>query len=172
MKDRGKGFTFLELLITLVIIFLLASIVTPLSRVAVKRGKEIELRHHLRILRQAIDQFKEDWDRDGSRLIGLLCQKNQLTCKDEGVVSLHGYPKDLETLLEVELSSLEAEVRGAPLKRYLRRIPKDPMTESGEWGLRCYVDDPDTDSWCGEDVFDVFSQSEAKALDGTTYREW
>lgn len=170
-KDR-KGVTLLELLITIAIIFILASIAMPLSRVTVKRGKEIELRHHLRVMREAIDQFKKDWDREGSRLIGILCQKNQMTCKDEEVVSIYGYPKTLETLLEVELTGEEATVKGITKKRYLRRIPMDPLTRSSEWGLRCYTDEPDVDSWCGDDVFDVYTQSSETALDGTKYRDW
>jgi general secretion pathway protein G len=162
--------TLLELLITIAIIFILASIITPISRVTVKRGKEIELRQHLRMMREAIDQFKKDWDREADRLIGLACQKNQLTCKE--VSSIYGYPKTLETLLEVELSGQEAAVKGITKKRYLRRIPIDPMTQSNEWGLRCYTDDPDASTWCGDDVFDVYTKSPLTALDGTKYRDW
>jgi general secretion pathway protein G len=169
-RNNQKGVTLLELLITIAIIFILASIATPISRVAVKRGKEIELRQHLRIMREAIDQFKKDWDREGDRLIGLTCQKNQLTCKE--VSSIYGYPKTLETLLEVKLTGAEATVRGITIKRYLRRIPVDPITQSNEWGLRCYADDPDVNNWCGDDVFDVYTKSPLTALDGTQYRDW
>jgi general secretion pathway protein G len=170
MRNNRKGVTLLELLITLAIIFILASIVTPISRVTIKRGKEIELRHHLRIMREAIDQFKKDWDREADRLIGLACQKNQTTCKE--ISSVYGYPKTLETLLEVELSGAEATIKGTTKKRYLRRIPMDPITRSNEWGLRCYTDEPDKDSWCGDDVFDMYSKSAGTALDGTKYRDW
>ncbi len=170
MRNNQKGVTLLELLITLAIIFILASIVTPISRMTIKRGKEIELRHHLRVMREAVDQFKKDWDREGDRLIGLTCQKNQLTCKD--ISSIYGYPKTLETLLEVELSGAEATIKGMTKKRYLRRIPTDPMTKSSEWGLRCYTDEPDVDNWCGDDVFDVYSKSTGTALDGTKHRDW
>ena len=170
MKEKRTGVTLLELLITIAIIFILASIVTPLSRVTVKRGKELELRQHLRQMREAIDQFKKDWDREGDRLIGQVCQKNQLTCKE--VSSIYGYPKTLETLLEMDLTGQEATVKGTTKRRYLRRIAGDPLTQSSEWGLRCYKDEPDVENWCGDDVYDVYSKSPETALDGTKYREW
>jgi general secretion pathway protein G len=170
MRENKRGVTLLELLITIAIIFILASIVTPLSRITVKRGKEIELRQHLRIMRGAIDQFKNDWDREGDRLIGQVCQKNQLTCKE--VSSTYGYPQSLDMLLEVDLSGEEATVKGTTKKRYLRRIPVDPIIQSNEWGLRCYKDEPEVESWCGDDVFDVYSKSPGTALDGTNYRDW
>ncbi len=170
MRNNQKGVTLLELLITLAIIFILASIATPISRVTIKRGKEIELRHHLRIMRDAIDQFKKDWDREGDKLNGPLCLNNKTTCKE--VSGVYGYPKTLETLLEVELSGEVATIKGITKKRYLRRIPTDPMAKSNEWGLRCYTDEPDADNWCGDDVFDVYSKSTGTALDGTKYRDW
>ncbi|MEW6682059.1 MAG: type II secretion system protein [Nitrospirota bacterium] len=165
-----RGVTFLELLATMAIIMILVSVAMPLSKITAKRAKEVELRQALRELRTAIDRFKDDWNRDGDRLIGPLCQSNQLSCKD--VVSVNGYPKTLETLLLVELSGEAANIKGATVRRYLRTIPKDPMTEESEWSLRCYTDDPDETSWCGEDVFDVHSASEKTGLDGTPYREW
>ncbi len=170
MTSNVKGVTLLELLITIAIIFILASIAAPISKVTIKRGKEIELRQQLRMMREAIDQFKKDWDREGDRLIGLVCQKNQITCKE--VSSTYGYPKTLEALLEIDLTGEEATVRGTTKKRYLRKIPVDPITGTNEWGLRCYTDEPDEDSWCGDDVFDVYSKSEGTALDGTKYRDW
>lgn len=165
-----RGVTFLELLATLAIIMILVSVAMPLSKITAKRAKEVELRQALRELRTAIDRFKDDWNRDGDRLIGPLCQSNQLSCID--VASVNGYPKTLETLLLVELSGEAATIKGTTVKRYLRTIPKDPMTEELEWSLRCYTDDPDETSWCGEDVFDVHSTSEKTGLDGTPYREW
>lgn len=168
---RGEsGVTFLELLAAMAIIMILVSVAMPLSKMTVKRAQEVELRQALRELRMAIDRFKDDWSRDGDRLIGPLCQTNQLTCRD--VASVNGYPKSLEALLRVELSGEAATVSGNTVKRYLRKIPTDPMTGETEWSLRCYTDDPDETSWCGEDVFDVHSTSEKTGLDGTSYREW
>lgn len=165
-----RGVTLLELLITIVILGILASVVMPLSRMTVKRTKEMELRQALRTVRQAVDEFKKDWDREGESLKGPLCTKNQLTCKEAS--SVNGYPKSLETLLMVALSGEQATVSGKNVKRYLRKVPQDPLTGSTDWGLRCYQDEPDAEMWCGEDVYDVFTTSEETAIDGTPYREW
>ncbi len=167
---RQDGFTFLELLVTMTIIGILASVAMPLSKVASVRRSEIELRQHLRSFRGAIDTFKNDWNRDGDILLGALCLKNKLTCKE--VSGVYGYPKSLKDLLKVELTGEEAVIRGTTIKRYLRSIPKDPLTEKGEWALRCYSDPPNSTSWCGEDVYDVSSTSQERALDGTHYRDW
>ena len=121
-----SGVTLLELLVTITIIMVLASVAMPLSKVSGKRTKEIELRQDLRTVRAAIDAFKLDWNRDGDVSLGPLCVKNKLTCKETSSVS--GYPKTLQTLLEVKLTGEEATVKGATLKRYLRRIPVDPLT--------------------------------------------
>lgn len=166
-----RGVTLIELLVTLAIIFILASIALPIGKVSAKRTKELELRQTLRMLRTAIDAFQQDWARDGEILQGPLCVKNQLTCKETS--GLTGYPKTLETLLRVELSGTEAQLAGeTDIRRYLRRIPIDPLTGTTEWGLRCYQDEPDEERWCGEDVFDVFTTSQGTALDGTKYRDW
>jgi len=170
-----RGVTFLELLATMAIIMILVSVAMPLSKITTKRAREVELRQALRELRTAIDRFKDDWNRDGDSPIGVYCKNNQLSCKE--VTSVNGYPKTLETLLLVELSGEAANIKGTTVKRYLRSIPKDPMSEEPKseepkWSLRCYTDDPDETSWCGEDVFDVHSTSEKTGLDGTPYREW
>lgn len=168
---RGeRGVTFLELLAAMAIIMILVSVAMPLSKITAKRAKEVELRQALRELRVGIDRFKDDWNRDGDKLLGPVCVNNQLSCKD--VASVNGYPKTLETLLRVELSGQAATIQGATVKRYLRKIPTDPITGELEWALRCYADDADESSWCGEDVFDVHSASEKTGLDGTSYREW
>ena len=147
-----KGVTLIELLIAMAILIILASGIMPLSVITYKRSKEIELRQNLRIMRNAIDEYKK--------------------AVDEGKIGKDaadsGYPKSLEILVE------GVEVSGpTPHKlKFLRRIPRDPMTEDGEWGLRSYADEPDSEIWGGQDVFDVYSTSETLGLDGTQYREW
>lgn len=172
INQRGsRGVTLIELLVTLAIIFILASVALPIGKVSTKRAKELELRQTLRLIRVSIDNFRRDWARDGKTLLGPLCVKNQLTCKEE--TGLTGYPKTLETLLKVELSGGEAQTEEtSSIRRYLRRIPIDPMTETTDWGRRCYQDEQDEDQWCGEDIFDIFTTSDRVALDGTKYREW
>jgi len=167
---RESGVTLLELLVTLTIVMVLASVALPLSRVSAKRSHEIELRQHLRGMRAAIDTFKMDWNRDGDMLIGPLCVKNKLSCKD--VASIYGYPKSLEMLLGVKLTSEEATVRGTTTRRYLRSLPLDPLTGKADWQFRCYKDAPNASSWCGADVYDVMTASQETALDGTKYRDW
>ena len=167
---RESGVTLLELLVTLTIVMVLASVALPLSRVSAKRSHEIELRQHLRGMRAAIDTFKMEWNRDGDMLIGPLCVKNKLSCKD--VASIYGYPKSLEMLLGVKLTSEEATVRGTTIRRYLRSLPLDPVTGKSDWQFRCYKDAPDASSWCGADVYDVMTASQETALDGTKYRDW
>ena len=167
---RESGVTLLELLVTLTIVMVLASVALPLSRVSAKRAHEIELRQHLRGMRAAIDTFKMEWNRDGDMLIGPLCVKNKLSCKD--VASIYGYPKSLEMLLGVKLTSEEATVRGTTTRRYLRSLPLDPLTGKADWQFRCYKDAPDASSWCGADVYDVMTASQETALDGTKYRDW
>jgi general secretion pathway protein G len=167
---RDAGVTFLELMATLSIVMILASVAMPLTKVSMKRTREIELRQALRSVRSAIDTFKTDWNREGDVLLGPLCVKNKLTCKD--VTSQYGYPKSLTMLLGVTLTGEEAAVRGTTTKRYLRAIPLDPMTGKNDWQIRCYTDPPDGFSWCGSDVYDITTQSQDVALNGTKYREW
>ncbi len=166
-----RGVTLLELLITVAIILILASVALPLTKYTSKRSQELELRQKLREMRTAIDLFHTDWSRDGEVLTGPLCVKNKLTCKE--VTGVTGYPKRLKTLLEVQLSGGEAATRETvPVRRYLRRIPIDPMTGAAEWSLRCYQDPPEARDWCGEDVFDVFSKSGDMAIDESLYKDW
>ncbi|MBH0193252.1 MAG: type II secretion system protein [Nitrospira sp.] len=168
MKD--DGLTLLEILVTMTIVVILASVAMPLSKVSTKRVQEIELRQQLRAIRSAIDLFKLEWNRDGDVLIGPVCLKNKLTCKD--VTSQYGFPKSLDVLLEVKLTGEEATVRGTTVRRYLRTMPLDPLTGKSDWILRCYKDQPKPSSWCGQDVYDVMTRSEAAALDGTKYQDW
>jgi general secretion pathway protein G len=167
---KESGVTLLELMITLTIVMILASIAMPLSRLSATRTHEIELRQQLRLMRAAIDTFKLEWNRDGDTLLGPACVKNKLTCKD--VTSIYGYPKSLDKLLGIKLTSQEAVVRDTTIKRYLRNLPLDPLTGKADWIFRCYKDAPKASSWCGDDIYDVMTQSQDIALDGTKYRDW
>ncbi len=152
----APGYSFVELLVVSAILLVLASAVLPLSKVTMQRQREAELRRALRDMRTAIDRHKDLVDLG---IIGGL----------EVEAGNEGYPADLETLVEgVELLN-DASGRK---ERFLRRIPFDPMTQSTEWGLRSYQDDPDSMSWGGDNVYDVYTESNATALDGTTYSDW
>ena len=153
---RSRGFTFIELLVVTTILLILASAVMPLAKVAVQREREAELRRALREMRTAIDKFKDGVD---NGLIGSIDVK----------LGSEGYPPDLETL--VEGVTVAGDASGRKLK-FLRRVPMDPITHSTEWGMRAYGDKPDSTSWGGGNVYDVYSKSEGTALDGTKYRDW
>jgi len=158
---REKGFTLTELLVTCAILAILAGAILPLAQTAVKREKEIELRRALRTMREAIDAYKK------------LADEKKIEVKE----GTDGYPPDLETLVEgVELKSGEGKgnIKSGEkvIIRFLRRIPKDPMTDSYDWGLLSSRDKPDSDRWGGENVFDVYTKSPGKGLDGTRYRDW
>ncbi len=167
---REDGLTLIEILVTMTIVVILASVAMPLSKVSTMRAQEIELRQQLRTMRSAIDLFRLDWNRDGEILLGTVCVKNKLTCKE--VTGPYGYPKSLDVLLGVKLTGQEATVRGTTTRRYLRVMPVDPLTGKSDWLLRCYKDRPKPMSWCGEDIYDVMTQSGATALDGTKYQDW
>ena len=154
-RERTRGITYLELVATAAIMIILASAILPMGRVAVLRQREIELRRALREMRQKIDLYK------------LAVDQGQIGGTDVKLGS-EGYPPDLDTLVK---GVNRVGTAGRKL-RFLRRIPVDPMTGSAEWGLRCYQDEPDSTSWCGENVWDVYSKSTAKGLDGTTYNTW
>ncbi|WP_447603006.1 type II secretion system protein [Nitrospira sp. Nam80] len=162
--------TLIEMLTTITILALLASVALPISHVASKRGREMELRDTLRALRTAIDLFRLEWSRDGEILLGQVCVKSKLTCKD--VTGRTGYPKSWDVLLKVALTGNEAAVKEKAFRRYLRKVPKDPITGQPDWRLRCHSDPPDAERWCGEDIYDVSSRSDAIALDGTKYKDW
>ena len=152
----AKGFTFIELLVVTTILLILASAVMPLAKVAVRREREVELHRVLREMRTAIDKYKDAVD---NGLIGSVDVK----------VGSEGYPPDLETL--VEGVTVANDASGRKLK-FLRRIPMDPITHSMEWGMRAYGDRPDSTSWGGGNVYDVYSKAEGTALDGTKYKDW
>ena len=156
VSGSSRGYTFIELLVVTTIVLILASAVQPLARVAITRQKEAELRRALREMRTAIDKFKDAADA-------------QMIPPTELKVGSEGYPPNLELL--VDGVSVANDASGRKLK-FLRRIPNDPMTGSDDWGLRSYQDKPDSTTWGGQNVYDVFSQSGGTALDGTKYRDW
>jgi len=147
-----RAFTLVEMIAVMAILVVLAGAALPIARVHAQREREIELHRDLREVRTAIDRYKD--------------------MSDRGVIptqaNTFGYPPDLETLVN------GVELKGAATAKYkfLRRIPVDPMTGKPNWGLRSMQDDPDSKSWGGEDVFDVYSVSNGLALDGTNYSDW
>ena len=151
-----RGYTFVELIVVMTILLILASAVMPLAQVASQRQREAELRRSLRELRTAIDQFRNAVDQ-GRIPTTELEPENQ------------GYPSDLEMLVEGVSAANDAS--GTKL-RFLRRIPPDPMTSSTEWGLRSYQDEPTSTSWGSENVYDVYTTFSGTALDGSNYRDW
>ncbi|PYT16045.1 MAG: general secretion pathway protein GspG [Acidobacteria bacterium] len=152
-RNDQIGVTLVELLVTIAVMSILAGALIPISKFAVKRQKELELRRDLRTMRQAIDLYKK------------FC--------DTGVIQKSGvdsecYPPDLDTLVEgVEKTG----ALGQKIK-FLRRIPLDPMIKSKEWGMRSYQDEPDSTSWGHENVYDVYTTATGKGLDGTQYKDW
>ncbi len=150
MSKRGeRGLTLVELIVTVAILTILASAAVPVMRFKVKRDRERELRRDLWEMRDAIDHYKDAADR------GAFQTK----------VDSQNYPPDLDTLVS------GVDVQGKRV-RFLRRIPIDPMTGKTEWGMRSMQDDPTSDSFGGQSVFDVYSKSQGTALDGTKYSDW
>ena len=185
-KGRLAGLTLLELIFTIAILLILSAAAVPLTRMTVQRQREAELRRVLREMRDAIDRYKDAAD------------KNLIRTE----VGSQGYPPDLQTLVDGVSVSVAGNTTGGisasalagasgtgqfgsvgtntaqaladmPNKvRFLRKIPVDPMTGKADWGLRAVQDDPDSHSWGGHNVFDVYSQSDATARDGTKYSDW
>ena len=151
-KIRQAGLTLLELVIACTILLILSTAAMPIARNSIRHKKEELLHYHLREMKDAIDRYKD------------LADANKIRVE----VGSEGYPPDLETLVKgVRLGA------GDDKKvRFLRKIPVDPITGQADWGLRCVSDDPDSTSWCGKNVFDVYSKSTATASDGTRYSEW
>jgi general secretion pathway protein G len=147
-----SGFMLIELIAAITILLVLTTLALPLARNSIIRARETRLHEDLRMIREAIDRYKFDSD------------QGRIPIK----VDTMGYPPDLQTLVD-----------GVPMKgtakgkyKYLRKIPIDPMTGSADWGLRAMQDDPDSKSWGGENVFDVYSKGQGTALDGTQYGDW
>ena len=152
-RGRGvigqRGFTLLELIIATAILVVLSSMAVPLARLTIQREKERMLRIDLWEMRDAIDRYKDAADRGGFQT----------------KVDSQNYPPDLETLVK------GVDVQGKKI-RFLRKVPIDPMTGNTEWGLRSMQDDPESDSWGGQSVFDVYTKSQGTGLDGTKYKDW
>lgn len=158
-KYDRPGFTLVELIVVLSIVAVLAMLALPLGKMAVKRTNEIELQRALRTMREAIDAYKK------------LADEKKFEVDEE----TEGYPPTLETLVKgVEIQDKDSKGKAGAKKtvKFLRRIPKDPMTDSYDWGLRSYQDDFDSDAWGEENVYDVYTKSPAIALDGTKYKDW
>ena len=183
-RNLQAGMTLLELIIACGILLVLSSAALPMARVTVKRQREAELRRSLREMRDAIDRYKNDAD------------KNLIRTE----VGSQNYPPDLDTLVSgvsvsvggtaqigvsaAALAAASGTAQGGGLSsptsttelpskvRYLRKIPVDPTTGKAEWGLRAIQDDPDSHSWGGHNVFDVYSLSTDMAMDGTNYGDW
>jgi general secretion pathway protein G len=151
-RNTEAGMTLLELIIACSILIVLASAALPVARYSIVRSKEVELRRDLREMKDAIDRYKDAADKNLIRV----------------EVGSEGYPPDLETIEQgVQLgASADHKIR------FLRKIPVDPITGHADWGLRAVQDDPDSTSWGGKNVFDVYSKSQATALDGTKYSDW
>src|SRR5690348_11625815 len=148
-EGREAGLTLIELIVTVAILALLASAAVPVARWNIKRIKERELRSDLWEMRRAIDKYKDVADKGGIQT----------------KVESDNYPPDLDTLVK------GVEVKGKKM-RFLRRIPVDPMTGKADWGMRSEQDDPNSDSFGGQNLFDVYSKSQGTALNGTKYAEW
>jgi general secretion pathway protein G len=148
----ASGMTLLELIIACSILLVLSSMALPIARYTVIRQRENELRYDLRTMKDSIDRYKDLADQHKFRT----------------EVGSENYPPDLDTLVKgVQLGAGDDKKL-----RFLRKIPVDPMTGRPDWGLRCVSDDPDSTSWCGDNVFDVYSKSTGTALDGTKYSDW
>ncbi|MGV8041152.1 MAG: type II secretion system protein [Thermoanaerobaculaceae bacterium] len=148
---RQRGFTLAELVMVVALIAILAAVALPTAKFTIKRQREAELRLVLRQMRNAIDEHKR--------------------LADQGMIQVElgteGYPKELEVLVE------GVDVVGQTIKKkFLRRVPIDPMTGEAEWGMRSYQDEADSRTWGRQNVYDVYSLSGATALDGTKYKDW
>lgn len=152
--QRDSGFSLIELIVALVILTILVGLAMPIARTEARRRREGQLRYALSELRRGLDGYKADCERG---LVGPLDRKQDDDC----------FPVKLETLVDGIHPPNSAKTI-----RYLRAIPVDPMTGKAEWGLRSTQDDPDSTTWGGQNVWDVYSLSEATALNGSKYREW
>lgn len=147
-----RGFTLIELIVSIFIISILVGLALPLAKNSIRREKEFELRAALRDMRIAIDKYKDASDR------GFIQMK----------VDTDGYPETLQVLVDGVQMVGQVDKK----LKFLRKVPIDPMTNKPEWGMRSYQDDPKNTSWGGQDVFDVYTKSEGTGFDGTKYKDW
>jgi general secretion pathway protein G len=152
LRAAARGYSLVELAIVVAMILILTGMIVPVTRFAMTRQKELELHSALRMMRNAIDDYKR--------------------LADQGLIPIEldteGYPKTLDKLVEgVELVGQVKKKR-----RFLRKVPIDPMTGKAEWGLRSLQDEPNSTSWGRQNVYDVYSLSGGKALDKTSYKDW
>jgi general secretion pathway protein G len=155
MRRRSqRGLTLIELIVAFTILALLTYMALPLARYRVRRDKERELRYALREVRTAIDKYKDACDKGtfGQQNVDRLC-----------------YPETLDSLVEgVKIAS---DANGKKI-RFLRRIPRDPFTNSTDWGMRSNQDDPTSQGWGGQNVYDIYTKTMEKAPDGSSYADW
>jgi general secretion pathway protein G len=156
LRRSSDGFTFIELLVATAVMLVLASAALPLARVSIRRQRETELKMDLRVMRAAIDKFKDY--ADAGRIAATDLQAGS-----------DNYPTSLQQL--VDGVALANDASGRKMK-FLRRIPIDPMTDTTDWGLRSYQDLASATSWGGQSVYDVYSKADGKGLDGTKYKDW
>lgn len=154
-KRKQRGLTLIEMIVAFTILLLLTTMALPLARFKVKREKERELRRSLLELRNAIDKYKDACD---YQQLAPTSQKPDADC----------YPESLDILVEGVKASGSVDKK----IKFLRRIPKDPFTGQREWGIRSTRDDPQSTSWGGQNVFDIYTKTYEKAGDGTAYAEW
>ncbi len=147
-----QGFTVVELAVVCAMIAILTAMAIPVAKYSIKRQNEMELKYDLRLLRDALDKYKQYSD----------------TGQIQVQLGSEGYPPELKTL--VDGVALAGQLNKK--QKFLRRIPIDPMTKKAEWGQRSYQDEPDSTSWGGQNVYDVFSLSDGRATDGTYYKDW
>jgi general secretion pathway protein G len=150
LAGRQSGVTLLEMIVVITILLIMMGAAVPVLKVSVRRQREVELRRDLWEMRSAIDRYKDAAD------------KNAFQQK----LGSEGYPPDMDTLVN------GVEIAGGKKLRFLRRIPVDPMTGNTDWGLRSMQDDPQSDSWGGQNVFDVYTKSTGVGLNGTKYKDW
>jgi len=158
--DNNRGLSLIELVVTMVILSILGALILPSAQMTSKRVKEIELKRNLREIRTALDDYKKNYDK---------------AVEEKKIVpsmNKTGYPEDLQVLIDGYDFGGLTDYK----KKFLRRVPPDPFFpvtgDEPAWGMRSYTDQQDSSSWGGEDVFDVYSQSDGTAIDGTKYKDW